>query len=192
MKPKRLGDAGSDANSNRYSWYECPVCKKPYRTRDVTVKNGSSTKCRVCRDESLRKLHTKHGESATSLYRTWRSIKSEWDNFEDFKAWALTHGYKEGLHPKRKCATKPYGPDNLIWTERWADATAQGKIQKNNTSGYIGVTFSDASSVNPWVAGLVHKKCRIYLGVYPTPEAAARARNRYIKENNLPHRLNKV
>ena len=192
MKPKRLGDAPAGKSRNKYGWYECPACKKPYRTRDTHVRSGASTKCKACRDKNLGEQQFKHGASNTTLYHTWRRIKSDWVNFEDFKAWAIANSYKEGLHPRKICAAQPYGPDNLVWTKRWADAAAQGKIQKNNTSGYIGVIFSAASSLNPWIAGLVHKKCRIHIGVYPTPEAAARARNRYIKEHDLPHRLNKI
>jgi hypothetical protein len=56
-------------------------------------------------------------------------------------------------------------------------------MQKNNTSGYRGVSFvKDRNKYNSYIN--VNNKS-IYLGSFQTPEEGAIAYNNYIIENNL-------
>ena len=59
--------------------------------------------------------------------------------------------------------------------------------KKNNTSGYAGVNLSKNSL--KWVAYVSHNYKNVYVGVFITKEEAALARDNYIIENGLPHKL---
>jgi hypothetical protein len=57
------------------------------------------------------------------------------------------------------------------------------RIQKNNTSGYKGVSYHKRDG--KYQAQISVNKKSIYLGLYPTAEEGAIAYNTYIIENNL-------
>ena len=59
--------------------------------------------------------------------------------------------------------------------------------KKNNTSGYVGVNLSKNST--KWVAYVSHNYKNVYVGVFITKEEAALARDNYILENGLTHKL---
>ena len=56
-------------------------------------------------------------------------------------------------------------------------------LQKNNTSGYVGVDY--VKSLSKWRAVLNYNKKRYYLGLYDTPEEAHEAREQKRKELGL-------
>jgi hypothetical protein len=68
-------------------------------------------------------------ENNMKLYNIWCSIKSknkreffgfvcdEWWAFMDFVLWSNTNGYNIGYHLLRKDNTKPYTPDNCVFSE---------------------------------------------------------------------------
>lgn len=63
--------------------------------------------------------------------------------------------------------------------------------QKDNTSGYSGVSYNKSMKRKKrWTATLFHKGFRHYLGIYLTLEGAVKARNKYIINNNLLDRFN--
>lgn len=91
----------------------------------------------------------KHGGSKTPLYNVWKSMRQrcnnskshdyrwygmdgvkiceEWDNFANFKKWALGHGYKIGLTIDRVNSHGPYSPENC----RWITIQEQQKNKRN-------------------------------------------------------------
>ncbi len=63
---------------------------------------------------------------------------------------------------------------NLRIATKHQNAMNRGK-QNNNTSGYKGVFRVTKPSKNPWQAKITVRDKQIYLGVFPTAEAAAHA-----------------
>ena len=96
----------------------------------------------------------KHGDTGTPLNRHWQWMRGrcrprhkrsknysdrgirvckEWDDFLNFKNWALKNGYKPGLTLDRINNDKGYSPKNCRWVDR--------KTQAQNTSTNINITF---------------------------------------------------
>jgi hypothetical protein len=115
--------------------------------------------------EACRKRVTTHGESATTLYRRWRTIHSrcenpnvpsykdygargiyvcdEWKKFEPFRDWALANGYKKGLQIDRKDNDGPYSPNNCHFVTR--------SVNGNNKRNNVKVTaFGEEKNLAQW------------------------------------------
>ena len=60
-------------------------------------------------------------------------------------------------------------------------------MKKSNTSGYVGVCFDKYH--NKWVSQISFNCKNVRLGRFLTKEEAVQARDNYIIENNLPHKL---
>lgn len=153
----------------------------------------------------------KHGDSVIGerarLYDTWRGMRqrcnnskasyysiyggqgikvcAEWDDYIQFKEWALTHGYTDNLLIERRDNTKDYEPSNCYW----ADTTVQA-CNKRKRSGSKSIFIGVAPTRNGWQAYIDYKGKRVGLGMYRIEEEAARVRDDYVKANSLPHKLN--
>lgn len=91
----------------------------------------------------------KHGGSGTPLYNVWKSMRQrcnnskshdyrwygmdgvkiceKWDDFANFREWALKNGYKNGLTIDRVNSHGPYSPENC----RWITIQEQQKNKRN-------------------------------------------------------------
>ena len=115
------------------------------------------------------------------------NISREFEFKTQKKAWAeATHPNREGVSVDRIDNDKGYSPENC----RWVDVTTQilnQRKRKDNTSGYTGVTWH--KNVKRWCSTLKSQGVLINVGTFKDKIEAVLARDNYIIENNLPHKL---
>ena len=211
LKPTLLKDLGflfPNENSNqkrRYGIYKCGFCGEEFKTQTNSIKNGSTKSCGCYMKRRNSETHKTHGLGSTRLYAVWRDIKrrtlnpkhkryndyggrgitlcEEWRNdCRSFYDWAMSNGYSEGLSIDRIDNDGNYCPENCRWTTRTIQ-NRNTRMQKNNTSGYRGVSYNKGN--NKCVAQILVNNKRIYLGVFHSAVEGAIAYNNYIIENNL-------
>ena len=121
--------------------------------------------------------HYTHGMSNTRLYRCYRDMINrcngkklrdkanyfdrgityckEWNTFEGFRDWALSHGYRDDLTLDRIDVNGDYSPDNCRWITR--------KEQNNNTRSNHYITFKGQTmTVAQWAEKLGINKNTLY------------------------------
>jgi hypothetical protein len=108
--------------------------------RGGVLKNGHTRSCGCLQKESIVLSRTTHGliKENFKLYKVWAGIKQrcnnpkshayadyggrgisiceEWSkSFEEFHAWAIEFGFKEGLTIERVRVNGNYEPSNCVW-----------------------------------------------------------------------------
>lgn len=196
----------------RYGMFKCK-CGELTKAQVASVKNGRIKQCKDCST----KERTTHGETSTTLYKRWKSMKKrcynpndksykdygalgitvcdEWVNsYEAFRDWALANGYKENLQIDKDILCKKlnispavYSPDTCIFIHKDTNSRATRQIYKTNTSGYRGVT--------KYKDGIryraqIHDGKKKHIGLYETAIEAAKAYDSYIIEHGLDHTRN--
>lgn len=206
MTPKLIGEVYKKfptIKSNQlaiYGLYECQYCKNTFEAIFNNVKKGNTKSCGC---------FATHGLSSNKFYKTWYgmlqrcnnpkikaykdyggrgiTVCEEWLDVANFVAWAeSTHPNMEGYTLDRINNDKGYSPENC----RWADTTTQAinqRMKKNNKSGYVGVIWHIRDK--KWGANIGVNNKLINIGSFKTLEEAIQARDNYIIENNLPHKL---
>lgn len=211
MKPKLLEDLGmrypteKSRQKRRFGLYECQYCGREFEVRVYSVKIGNARSCGC----QINKQKITHGRSNSRFYETWNNmvgrcsnpnnkdykdyggrgitVCGEWLDVANFVAWAeSTHPNMEGYTLDRIDNDKGYSPENCTWSDKTTQAINQ-RIKKNNTSGYVGVSYYDRGGV--WTAYISINNARKHIGSFPTIEEAVQARDNYIIENSLPHKL---
>jgi len=204
-KPILLEDLGmmyateKSKQKTRFGLYKCGYCGNEFKSCTYSVKAGLVKGCGC--------LSYKHTFYHHPLYVTWNNmvqrcynpknkrykdygergivVCKEWLDIKNFIDWADST-YVEGCTVDRIDNDGNYEPSNC----RWADATTQSINQRKrntNTSGFVGITFCKGY----WVCRISFNKRRFYIGSFKTIEEAVQARDNYIIDNNLPHKLSK-
>lgn len=130
-----LEDVGRDKHGHVLWRCRCD-CSQETIVTSKSLRSGNTTSCgcygRAC--------HTTHGMRKTRLYQTWLDILvrtgihkgaseehkrlyidrgitvcDEWLVFENFRDWALSHGYRDDLQIDRIDNDKGYEPSNCRW-----------------------------------------------------------------------------
>ena len=190
---------------NTYGLFECQYCGKEFESAVHNVKRGNTRSCGCI----VGKGNITHGLKSNIFYGTWnkmlhrcnnpkgigykhygaRGIKvcDEWLDLAIFIKWAeATHPKTEGLSLDRIDVDGNYEPNNCRWADRTTQNTNQ-RIRKDNTSGFVGVRWDKRYSI--WNSSIYFNTKLKHIGYYETLEKAVQARDNYIIEHNLPHKL---
>ena len=209
MKPKLIKDLGmryaTKGSTQRRSFglYECQYCGKEWECMTVSIKNKHTKSCGCLGGV------TTHGLESNRFYSTWNNMSkrcnnpnskdfinyggrgitvcADWLDIRNFVAWCEeTYPNIEGLSLDRIDNDKGYSPENCTWSSRTMQNINQ-RMKITNTSGYNGIIWNKKNS--NWVAviGIATKK--VYIGSFKIKEEAVQARDKYITQNNLPHKL---
>ena len=211
MTPKLIGETWrkypteTSKQKATYGLFECQYCKKEFEALLSKVKGGDTRSCGCLKG----KASISHGLCNNRFYDTWNNIFKrcnnpkdkayknyggrgitvceEWLDIKNFVVWAeQTHPNISGVSLDRIDNDKGYSPDNCRWADKVTQAINQ-RIMKNNKSGYVGVRYHSRDGV--WTAYISVNNTRKYIGYYSTIEEAVQARDSYIIENKLPHKL---
>ena len=208
MKPRFIEDLGmmypteNSTRKYRYGLYECQYCGNQWEVITTRVDMGHTRSCGC-------NLNITHGLRSNKFYQTWygmlqrctnlehRSYKDyggrgitvceEWQDVTNFVAWCdLTYPNIEDATLDRIDNDKGYSPENCTWSDKTTQAINQRRM-KNNKSGYVGVIWHIRDK--KWCANIRINKILKQIGSFKTLEEAVQARDNYIIENNLPHKL---
>ena len=207
MKPRLIEDLGirrkeGKVGAYRYGLFECQYCNKEFEAQSNDIKKGNTKSCGC---------FATHGLTYNKFYNTWNNmiqrcsnpnnkdyihygargiiVCEEWMNIRNFVDWTeATHPNIEGVSLDRIDNDKGYSPENCTWSDKTAQILNQ-RIRKDNTSGFVGVRWHIRDK--RWIANIGVNNKLINLGSFPTIEEAVQARDNYIIENNLPHKLSK-
>jgi len=85
---------------------------------------------------------------------------------------------------------KGYEKGNLKWSTPSEQVVNRRKL-KSNSSGYIGVSINKGRGAD-WQAYINWNHKRFWLGYFDTVEDGVRFRNNFIRENDLPHKIQNI
>ena len=134
-----IEECGRDARGEALWRCRCE-CGNEVIVRGSNLRNEHTTSCGCYRRERTGETHTTHGMCKTRLYSVWLdmlvrvgvhkgaserdkhnyqdrgiTVCDEWLVFENFRDWALSHGYKEGLQIDRVNNDAGYCSENCRW-----------------------------------------------------------------------------
>ena len=211
MTPRLVGDTwrkypnGISKQKATYGLFECQYCKTKFETNMASVKRGDTKSCGCQRGKG----NITHGLTKHRFYDTWRqmlqrcnnpkhkdykdyvargiTVCKEWLDVANFVAWAeKTYPNTKGVSLDRIDNNKGYSPDNCRWATQSVQALNQ-RIRENNTSGFVGIAYRKDN--NKWSASITIDYKVVFLKCFKTKEEAVQARDNYIIENKLPHKL---
>lgn len=160
----RAPDKVLDSGYHEIMWNCVCECGTRKIVRGKSLKYGDSTSCGCLQKEGIRERASKHHGFGTRLYNIWNSMRqrclnpnhhafhnyggrgiticSAWNDYDNFRDWALRTGYKEDA-ARGECTLDRidvngcYAPENC----RWSSMTEQS----NNRRDSIVLTYNGES-----------------------------------------------
>lgn len=184
--------------AENYKHYTCWLCKcecgNEAVVRSSDLRFNKTKSCGCLRKEFAQKLNNKHGKSKTTEFKIWKGINQRCNNknnksYEDYggrgikvcKRWSKFENFlvDMGEMPPKKHSIEridvngDYEPSNCKWASV-IEQSRNHRLQKNNSSGYKGISWDNESS--KWVAYIGLNKKTIKLGRFLKKEDAIKAR----------------
>lgn len=147
--------AGKAKNGNMLWKCQCD-CGNTTIVHSTSLVQGSTMSCGCYHRARTVETKYKHGETKTRLYRIWSGMFSrcyttrpkfvasyvsrniavcdEWKDYEAFRNWAISNGYRNDLTIDRINVNGNYEPSNCRWVSQ--------KVQQNNRSNNHLLTFN--------------------------------------------------
>lgn len=147
-----------------YAWkglFECPFCGKEFEAYITNVMRGKQRSCGCAKGRLSVATKGTHGDSKTRLYRIYhhilercespsckeykwygaRGITCEFSSYEEFRDFALSHGYNDSLTVERIDVNGNYEPDNITFIPlQWQSRNTTRSVMIS----YKGLTLSAA------------------------------------------------
>lgn len=165
--------------------WECACdCGRTHIASASNLKRGHVRSCGCLSRELAAKRLLSHGEADTRLYSIWDGMKrrckgtsgyknkrlycdrgisycDEWESYENFRDWAFSNGYRDGLTIDRIDGNREYCPENCRWVNM--------KVQQNNRRNNHKVTHAgQTKTIGEWATekGIPYDTLynRLYIG----------------------------
>ena len=140
-------------NGSWHGIFKCPFCEKEFETDISNAFSGRVKSCGCAKGALLVRSKGTHGGTHTRLYRIWhhikercnspsckeykwygaRGIKCEFKSFEEFRDFALSHGYTDKLTVERIDVNGNYSKENIEFIPLW--------MQSRNTTKSVKITY---------------------------------------------------
>ena len=177
QKFNKLTVVGFVRKNDRWHW----KCKCECGGESVAYPNqvirGKTKTCGCGKSVTFHNMHLKHGEAGTRLNKIWKDMRKrcnnkncksykyygakgvkvceEWNDYINFKEWAINNGYEDGLSIERIDVDKDYCPENCTWITM--------KEQTENQTHTIFVEHNGRKmSVGKWCDELNLKRSTVY------------------------------
>lgn len=141
MRFGRLIVTGKAKNIGIHTAWTCRCdCGNECIVTTNSLRSGNTKSCGCYHKDKAREQSTRHGETKTRLWYIWYGMRArckypshnrykyyggkginvceDWEEYENFKNWAVKNGYKDGLTIDRIDSGKDYCPENCRWVTK--------------------------------------------------------------------------